>query len=481
MAKIVIVGAGFAGHTAALYIGHHLGKKHEVTVVNKYDYFLFVPSLVWVGVGRMDPKKTIIQLEPVYRRKRVRFVHGSLTEIHPEPEEQFVVVKKADGSGTVRLDYDYLLIATGPYLNFDATPGLGPHTGNTYSICNLEHAVQTRDAYLEWVRRLETGARATFVIGTGHGTATCQGAAVEYITNIHKDLVRRGLRDRVELIYLSNEPALGDFGIRGIRARYKGRLISSADFMEAVFRDFGIKWEIGKAVKKVEPGRIYWEDRDGNFGETRYDFAMLIPQFKGQGIHIKVLGPNGEDLHDRIFNASGFVIVDGIYGLPFDRLERNPDAWPSVYQNPYYPNIFAAGIAFAPPGPISVPHTTPNGTKIAPAPPRTGMISGIIGRIVALNIIDLVKKGRMTHDERMSEMFAACVASMGDSLWDGSAVVIVVYPVVPDFRRYPNEEGRDLFVTHMEMGLSGAWMKALIHYTFMYKFHGYPGWRIIPE
>ncbi len=481
MARIVVVGAGFAGHTAALYLGHYLGKKHDVIMVNKYDYFVFVPSLVWVGTGRMAPEKTIIRLEPVYRRMRVNFVHGALKEIHPEPEDEYIVVERAGDGKLERIDYDYLIIATGPYLNFDATPGLGPHHGTTYSICTYDHAVETQKAYLELVKRLESGGRAKIVIGTGHGTATCQGAAFEYISNIHKDLVRRGIRDRAELVFFSNEPALGDFGIRGVKARYKGRLITSAEFVEAVFRDFGIKWEIGRAVHKVEPGRIYWEDMDGNYGETTYDFAMLVPQFKGHGIHIKVLGPNGEDLHDRIFNPSGFVIVDGIYGLPYDRLERNPDAWPAVYQNPWYPNIFAAGIAFAPPGPISVPHTTPNGTKIAPAPPRTGMISGIIGRIVALNVIDLVKKGRMTHDERMSEMFAACVASVGDSLWDGSAVIIVVYPVVPDFRRYPNEDGRDLFVTHMEMGLSGAWMKFLIHYTFMYKFKGLPGWRIIPE
>ncbi len=481
MARIVVVGAGFAGHTAALYLGHHLGKRHEVIMVNKYDYFGFVPSWVWVGTGRMDPQKTIIPLQPVYDRMHVRFVHAALTAIHPEPEEQFIVVEKVNGGGQERIAYDYLIIATGPYLNFAATPGLGPHEGHTYSICTLDHALQARDAYLELVERLEKGDRAKIVIGTGHGTATCQGAAFEYISNIHKDLVRRGLRDRAELVFFSNEPALGDFGIRGVTARYKGRLVTSAEFVEAVFRDFGIRWEIGRAARKIEPGRIYWEDMDGNFGETTFDFAMLVPQFKGHGIHIAVRGPNGEDLHDKIFNASGFVIVDGIYGLPYERLERNPDAWPAVYQNPWYPNIFAAGIAFAPPGPISVPHTTPNGTKIAPAPPRTGMISGIIGRIVALNVIDLVKKGRMTHSERMTEMFAACVASVGDSLWDGSAVVIVVHPVVPDFRRYPNEGGRDLFVTHMEMGLSGAWMKFLIHHTFMYKFKGLPGWRIIPE
>ena len=477
MARVVIIGAGFAGHTAALYIGSKLGKKHDITVINKYDYFGFVPSWVWVGVGRMAPEKTTLKLKPVYDRLHVHFLHGTAREVHPD--EQFVLVDPAGGGEPQRVDYDYLVIATGPYLNYEGTPGLGPDKGYTQSLCNLDHAIKARDAYLEAVKRMEKGERLKFVIGTGHPGATCQGAAVEYISNIHKDLVRRGLRDKADLLYLSNEPALGDFGIRGVHARYKGRVVSSAEFMEAVFREFDIRWEVQKGVLKVEPGRIYWEDYDGNQGETEFDFAMLVPQFLGP--RLKYVGKNGEDVSDKIANKAGFVLVDAIYGLPYDKLYRTPEAWPSVYQNPNYPNIFAAGIAFAPPGPISVPHVTPNGTNITAAPPRTGMISGIIGRVVGLNIVDLVTRGRMSHSERMSEMFAACIASMGDSLWDGQAAVIIVYPVVPDFRRYPNEEGRDLFVTHMEMGLSGAWMKRLIHSTFMYKFHGYPGWSIIPE
>ncbi len=93
----------------------------------------------------------------------------------------------------------------------------------------------------------------------------------------------------------------------------------------------------------------------------------------------------------------------------------------------------------------------------------------------------------MTHGERMTEMYAACIASMGDSLWDGSAAVIMIYPVVPDPQRYPNDQGRDLFVTHMEMGLAGAWMKRMIQTTFMHKLRGrarlavHPGVRGSPD
>ncbi|MBP8001342.1 MAG: FAD-dependent oxidoreductase [Chloroflexi bacterium] len=478
MAKVAIIGAGFAGHTAALYLGSALGKDHEIIMINLSDRFLYVPSLVWVGTGRMAPEKTRFPLKPVYDRMNVRLVQGKATEVHPD--EQYVIVERRDGvEGTLRVDYDYLIISTGPQLNFDGTKGLGPHIGYTQSICTQAHATQCRDVYLENVTRMEKGERRRLLIGTGHPAATCQGAAFEYITNIHKDLVRRGVREKADLIWLSNERAAGDFGIRGVHVKQHGQLISSEEFISAVFEEYGIEWMVQKGVKAVDENQVYWEDYEGKDGETAFDFAMLIPQFTG--MPLKYIGKDGQNVADKIVNAAGFVMVDAIYGLDYSILSETPDAWPAVYQNRSYRNIFAAGIAFAPPGPISVPHKTPTGTNITAAPPRTGMVSGIIGRIVAKNIIDLVQRGRMTHSERMSEMAAACIASMGDSLWDGSAATIMVYPVVPDFRRYPNEEGRDLFVTHMEMGLAGAWMKRMIHTTFMHKLQGRIGWQIIPE
>ncbi len=477
MAKIVIIGAGFAGHTAALYLGSALGKDHEISVINKFDYFLFIPSLIWVSVGHMKPEKTYFKLAPVYKKLNIRFVHGSATEVHPD--EQFVVAQKAENEGQVKLDYDYLIIATGPKLNFEGTENLGPHHGYTYSVCTLEHAIQTRDKYLELIERMKNGEKLKLVIGTGHPGATCQGAGFEFLVNVHKDLVKKGLRDKAELVWFSNEPQLGDFGVKGIQIRKKGKLLTSEDWVRSIFEEYDIKWEIQKGAYAVDEKTIYWEDAEGKKGETSYDFAMLIPQFLGSPM--KYLDKDGNDISSKVVNKAGLVLVDAIYGLDYATLEQNPDAWPSVYQNPNYKNIFAAGIAFAPPGPISRPTVNPNGLSITPAPPRTGMVSGIIGRVVAKNIIDLVKRGRMTHAERMSEMFAACIASMGDSLWDGEAGIMIIYPVVPDMRRFPNEFGRDNFVTDMELGLAGAWMKRMIHTTFMWKFQARPGWSIIPE
>ncbi|MCB1175012.1 MAG: FAD-dependent oxidoreductase [Leptospiraceae bacterium] len=479
MAKVIVIGSGFAGHTAALYLGDALGKKHEITVVNKLENFSYIPSWVWVGVDQMKPGKTVFPLAPVYKKKRINFVHAEVQTVYPE-QKQIEALRRDGSDEIVRLDYDYLLIATGPHLNFAGTEGLGPHNnGNSHSICTLPHVIQTRDTYLQLVDEMKAGKSKRMVFGTGHPGATCQGAAFEYITNVHKDLLRRGIRDKAELVWVSNEADVGDFGVDGITV-YRGKeTLSSKEFISAVFDDYGIEYHVQKGVKKVDGKALYWEDYEGQDGGMDYDFAMLIPQFTG--VKFNYVGQNGEDLYDKVANPAGFIKVDGKYGQSYDDMIKDPESWPAVYQNPDYPEIFAAGIAFAPPGPISRPHKNPNGMLIAAAPPRTGMVSGVIGRVVAKNIISMIQTGKLANQERMTEMVAACIASMGNSLWDGSAATMVLYPVVPDHSRFPDTKGRDPFVTDMEMGLSGAWMKRLIHSTMIHKAKSRPGWKIIPE
>lgn len=479
MAKIVVIGAGFAGHTAALYLGTKLGRKHDITVISNRDVFGYVPSWVWVGVGHMKPEKTIFKLKPIYARKHVKFVHAAAKEIHPDAGDQYVIGEEIGTGREIRLDYDYLVVAPGPLLNFAGTPGLGPENGFTHSICSLPHAVKTRDAYLALCERMKKGEMVKLVIGTGHPGATCQGAAFEYIVNVHKDLVKKGLRDKADILWPSNEPALGDFGVNGVQVKRNGIVLKSDEFIKSVFNDHGIRYQLQTGVTKVEEGKIHWQNYEGEEGTTDFDFSMLIPQFKGQPF--KYIAKDGTDIASKVTNLAGFVLVDGKYGLPYPELSQTPESWPAHYNNPTYPNMFAAGIAFAPPGPISKPFTNKNNLLIAPAPPRTGMVSGVIGRVVAMNIADLIETGRMTHSERMTEMVAACIASMGDNLWDGNAVTIVMRPVVPDRRKYQNEYGRDLFVSHLEMGLSGAWMKFMLHHTFIWKFKGNFGWKLIPE
>jgi sulfide:quinone oxidoreductase len=172
--------------------------------------------------------------------------------------------------------------------------------------------------------------------------------------------------------------------------------------------------------------------------------------------------------------------VDADYtARPYE--EWRAQDWPATYQVPGYDNVFAVGIAFAPPHQISQPRKSVNGTVITPSPPRTGMPSGVMGKTVARTIVDRIKSGATApaHTASMAAMGAACVASAGAGMRSGSAASMTMRPVVPDYEKYPT--GRDLDGTTGELGLSGHWVKLMLHHLFLYKAKARFGWQFIPE
>ncbi len=484
MARVIVLGAGIAGHTAASYLRTWLDKSHEVVVVSPQSYYNWVPSNIWLGLGLMTEEQVAFPLAPVYQREGIRFVQGRAVEIHPEGGQQsaapFVVIEKnAPGQAVDRdsLPYDYLVNATGPKLNFAATEGLGPGK-HTFSVCTPDHALEAAHEFLSLVERMKKGDRCRFVIGTGHGQCTCQGAAFEYVVNLEFELRQHGVRDKAEVIFLTNEYELGDFGMGGAFIRRNGYITPTNIFTESVLAERDI-WSITRAhVRKVEKGRIFYETLAGESNELTFDMAMLLPPFVGVGL--RAFDRAGEEITSRLFAANGFMKVDADY-TPKPYEEWKAADWPRNYQCPSYPNIFAAGIAFAPPHPISRPYKSPHGTPIYATAPRTGMPSATIGRVVARSIADKVtgKQGPL-HAASMAELGAACVASSGSSLLKGTAASMTVFPIVPDYQRYP-KYGRDLKYTTGEIGLAGHWIKVILHYMFLYKARLLPGWRAIPE
>jgi len=490
MARLVVLGGGVSGHTAATFAKKWLGNDHEVVVVTPNSNWNWIPSNIWVGVGKMKKEDVVFPLAPIYEKAGIDYRQAKAISIHPEGKEgsdkPFVTIEYT-GQGkegqTEEVEYDYLINATGPKLNFDATPGLGDGNGqlgpNTVSVCTADHAVHANSELQKVFEKAKAGEKQKILVGTGHGLCTCQGAAFEYIFNIEFEANRQGVRDKLDIHWISNEAFLGDFGVGGLHIKRGGYAASSKLFAESLFVEKGIDWTIGAHVSKVEEGKVHYEQLDGTTGELEFDFAMLIPPFSGVGL--KAYDKAGEDITDKLFAPNKFMKVDADYsGKPYE--EWKASDWPRTYQNPDYKNIFACGIAFAPPHPISKPMKSVNGTPIGPTPPRTGMPSGIMGKAVAHSVVDLIKHGpnAKLHEASMAEMGAACVASTGMSLTKGSAVALTVYPVVPDFEKYPGL-GRDLDYTFGEIGLAGHWIKYILHHMFIYKAKLKPGWTLIPE
>jgi len=485
MARVVILGAGIAGHTAARSLSRWLGKSHEIVVVSPNAKWNWIPSNIWVGVGHMEEKDVTFDLAEIYKKTTIDFRQAKALEIHPEgsagSDQPFVKIEYTlpERLGAQEdLSYDYLINATGPKLNFGATEGLGPDHGHTVSVCTASHALEANEKLQAVISRMKNGEKCTLVIGTGHGTCTCQGAAFEYIYNVDHVLREAGVRDQAEIIWLSNEYELGDFGMGGVHITRGGYITNGKTFAESLMVERNIQWITRAHVKKIEAGVIHYETLDGTFHEQKFDFSMLIPPFSGVGL--KAFNKVGEDITANVFAPNGFMKVDADYtARPY--AEWSAKDWPKTYQNPTYPNLFAVGIAFAPPHIISKPMQSPNGTVINPTAPRTGMPSAAMAKAVAMSIRDMIQGApKPTQTASMAEMGAACVASTGAGFFTGTAATMTVYPVVPDFVKYP-DYGRDMNLTFGEIGLAGHWMKYLLHHAFIYQAKMKPGWSLMPD
>jgi sulfide:quinone oxidoreductase len=461
-----------------------LGGKHTVTVVSPNSQWNWIPSNIWVGVGEMAKKDVVFPLAPVYARKGIAFRQAKAVAIRPKGDRndsrgavdiEFTSPEQAGTSE--RLRYDYLINATGPRLRFEATEGMGP-SGFTESVCTADHAVEANHKLRAVIDVLKTGTPQTLVIGMGHGTCTCEGAAFEYVFNVDHELREAGVRDLARVVYLTNEAQLGDFGVDGMIFDQQGFQTTSELWTGSLFRERGVDAILGAHVSKVADGQIQYETLDGATHTLGFDFAMLIPPFGGQPL--KAFDADGADITAELFAPSGFMKVDADYTVkPYE--EWRATDWPTTYAAPGYDNVWAVGIAFAPPHQISRPRKTANGTVVAPSPPRTGMPSGVMGKTVAMTIADRIKNGprAAAHTASMARMGAACVASAGAGLTRGSAAAMTMLPVVPDYQRYTT--GRDERETRGELGLHGHWVKLMLHYLFIYKAKARLGWQLIPE
>ncbi len=119
MSHIVVLGAGLGGIIMAYEMKTKLRREDRITVVNLGSHYSFVPSNPWIAVGWRKPDDITVDLVPVLKQRGI--------ELRPEGAERI-----EPASNRIRLnggdviDYDYLVIATGPELAFDEVPGSAP-------------------------------------------------------------------------------------------------------------------------------------------------------------------------------------------------------------------------------------------------------------------------------------------------------------------------------------------------------------------
>ena len=126
MAEVVVIGAGLSGTLMAYELLPQMRKDDRLTVVSQGAVYHFVPSNPWVAIGWRKQSEIEIDLVEVMKRKRIQLLTQGARRVHPSENR----IELDDGSS---INYDYLVIATGPELAFDEIPGLGPQ-GFTQSV-----------------------------------------------------------------------------------------------------------------------------------------------------------------------------------------------------------------------------------------------------------------------------------------------------------------------------------------------------------
>lgn len=361
MANIIVIGAGIGGVPAAYELQAKLGKSHHVTVVSANEYFQFIPSNPWLAVGKRVRDEITVELRPHLEKKGIAFIAQPVESILADENR----LTLADGTA---LDYDYLVITTGPRLAFEEVAGSGPVNGFTHSICTIDHAERAFSAYENFL--LDPGP---VVVGAMPG-ASCFGPAYEFAFILDADLRKRKLRHKVPITYVTSEPYVGHLGLGGVG--------DSKSMLESEFRNHDIKWITNARTTRVEADKLFTTELDGlgnvlREHELPFRFAMMLPAFKGVDPVAAVAG---------LCNPRGFVLID-----EYQRSKK-------------YRNIFSAGVCVAIP-PVEV-------TPVPTGAPKTGyMIETMVTAIVENIAADI--EGRTASAK--GTWNAICLADMGDT------------------------------------------------------------------
>lgn len=248
--ELVILGGGTAGTMIGNKLRHRLDRKEwKISVVDRDDEHHYQPGYLFLPFARYSHEQ-VVRSRHAFLPDGVDFVVGSIEQICPD--ENVVLLE-----GGRRLAYDQLVIATGTTPRPDQTPGmLGPEWQRSiFDFYTLEGA----EALAGALDRFDHGR---LVVHITEMPIKCPVAPLEFTFLAEAWLRERGLRDRVELVYVT--PLDGAFTKPVASAQLGGML---ADRKVHVETDF--------MVERIDPERkmlVSYDER-----EIPFDLLVTVP------------------------------------------------------------------------------------------------------------------------------------------------------------------------------------------------------------
>lgn len=264
---ILILGGGIGGLMAANELRRLLPNEYRIVLIEKNPQHAFPPSFLWVMTGDREPQQITRDMRSLVR--------PGVELILAEVQAIDLANRRVQTSGQT-LAYDYLVVALGAELTFDAIPGLA-ETAHTYY--TFDGATKLRDT----LRSFAGGKVAVIVSALPY---KCPGAPHEGAMLIANLLRKRGLENS-EVHLFTPEPQ--PMPVAGL---------TLGDAVKQMLANRGVVFHPLHKITQADPAssKISFDGRES----FRYDLLVAIPPHRGS----RLARESG------LANEAGWVPVD---------------------------------------------------------------------------------------------------------------------------------------------------------------------------
>jgi sulfide:quinone oxidoreductase len=273
MKNIVIVGAGTGGTTMASKLRRALKETEwSITVLDRDNVHVYQPGLLFVPFGLLRESE-LYRPRDVLLPRGVTFVQAPIARI--APDENAVVMESGE-----RFAYDVLVLATGCEIAPSQTEGL-----TEQGFYETAFDFYTPEGSVALSHALSSFKAGKLVVHIAEMPIKCPVAPLEFAFHADAYFTKRGLRDKVEIVYAT--PLDAAF-TKPVASRMLGGLMAERN----------IKIEPDFNVASVDGARRVMKAYDGR--EIDYDLLVTVPPHQGSAV-IRTSG---------LGDAQGFVPTD---------------------------------------------------------------------------------------------------------------------------------------------------------------------------
>lgn len=289
MVEILILGGGSAGIMAAARLRWSLSMDEaNITIVERSDKHIYQPGQTLIVFGLEEPENIVKPMEDVIPAG-VNFIQDEVNNINPD--ENYVETKNGR-----KLEYDYLIVATGARLLFDEISGVEENIGK-----NGVHTFYTLDGAIALRKALEEFDGGRIVLIQGPMPFKCPGAPLKFVLMADDYSRKKGIRDNVDITLTTTLPQAF------ARKPY-------AEKFDQMFEDRSIN-----VVTGFNPARVDVENKEVKSFEgtiEKYDLLVVVPangveEFLEDGPLADHTGWIGADIHTLVHKEYPNVFAIG--------------------------------------------------------------------------------------------------------------------------------------------------------------------------